>query len=237
MASQKNIVTSLRIIVHCYSYSAYHQNDTLKHLPRNCHLTLLRPRRLQISKILSHASESSLLSSYLVLSIIVTFWSFYGEIFAEPYYCPKHCQFENTVRHLKIILLSLFFLLVIRASIWSPFGNNLAEPRQDQKYDQFAKYCYTPLNIRIHLVFWWISSQRHFGTLTLKFLLNPITKETMTNLQNTVKRLGNIVFSNLQFLISKSRRTPFWPKIWPICITLSQVFYSPFSAGLFVRIM
>ena len=37
--------------------------------------------------------------------------------------------------------------------------------------------------------FWCLSSKRHFGTLTLKFLLNPITKETMTNLQNTVKRL------------------------------------------------
>ena len=93
MASLKTIGTTLRIIVHCYSYSAHHQNDTLKHLPRDCHFPLLRPRRLQISKILSHASESSLLSSYLVLSIIVTFWSFYGEIFAEPYYCPKHCQF------------------------------------------------------------------------------------------------------------------------------------------------
>ena len=85
MASLKNIITSLRIIVHCYSYHVYHQNDTLKHLLRNCHLKLLRPRRLQISKILSHASESSLSSSYLVLSIIVTFWSFYVEILAKPY--------------------------------------------------------------------------------------------------------------------------------------------------------
>ena len=85
MACLKNIVTRLRIIVHCYSYSAYHRNDTLKHLLRNCHLTLFRPRRLQISKILSHASESSLSSSYLVLSIIVTFWSFYVEILAKPY--------------------------------------------------------------------------------------------------------------------------------------------------------
>ena len=85
MASLKNIVTRLRIIVHCYSYSAYHQNDTLKHLLRNCHLSLFRPRRLQISKLLSHASESSLSSSYLVLSIIVTFWSFYVEILAKPY--------------------------------------------------------------------------------------------------------------------------------------------------------
>ena len=40
MASLKNIVKRLRIIFHCYSYSAYHQNDTLMHLLRNCQLTL-----------------------------------------------------------------------------------------------------------------------------------------------------------------------------------------------------
>ena len=101
---------------------------------------------------------------------------------------------QNTVRRLIIILLSLFFLLIIRASIWSPYGKNLAEPRYDQKDDQFAEYCHTPINLRFHLVFWCLSSNRHFGTLTLKFLLNPITKETMNNLKNTVTRLKIIVF-------------------------------------------
>ena len=125
----------------------------------------------------------------------MAFWSFYGEILAEPYYCPKDGQFAKTVRRLIIILLSLFFLLIIRASIWSPYDKNLPHPCYDQKGDKFAKYCQTPLSLRFHLVFWCLSSNRHFGTLTLKFLLNPITKETMTNLQNTVKRLGIIVFS------------------------------------------
>ena len=27
--------------------------------------------------------------------MIVTFWSFYGEILAEPYYCPKDNQFPE----------------------------------------------------------------------------------------------------------------------------------------------
>ena len=84
-------------------------------------------------------------------------------------------------------------MLFIRASLLSSYGKNIAKPRYDQKKDQCAKYCHAPLNIRIHLVFWWISPKRHFATLTLKFLLNPITKETMTNLQNTVKRRGIIV--------------------------------------------
>ena len=112
----------------------------------------------------------------------------------NPITAQKITNFQNTVRRLIIILLSLFFLLIIRASIWSPYGKNVAKPRQDQKDDQCAKYCHTPLNLRIHLVFWCLSSNRHFGTLTLKLLLNPITKEKMTNLQNIVKRLGIIVF-------------------------------------------
>ena len=106
----------------------------------------------------------------------------------------KIANMQNTVRRLIIIPLSLFFLLIIRASIWSPYGKNLVDPRCDQKDDHIAKYCHTPRDLRIHLFFLCLSSIRYFGTLTLKFLLNLITKETMTNLQNTVKRFGIIVF-------------------------------------------
>ena len=59
MESLENVVTRLRIIVLCYSYNAYHQNDTLELLPWNCHLTPLWPKRWPICKILSHASKSS----------------------------------------------------------------------------------------------------------------------------------------------------------------------------------
>ena len=65
----------------------------------------------------------------------------------------------------------------------------------------FEKYCHTPLNLRIHLVFWCLSSNRHFETVTFKFLLNPITKETINNLQNTVQRLEIIVFTSLLFTV------------------------------------
>ena len=116
------------------------------------------------------------------------------KLLPNPITARKITNFQNTVRRLKIILPSLLFLLIIRASIRRPYGKNLADPRYDQKDDQFAKYCHTPLNLRFHLVFSFLSSNRHFRTLTLKFLLNPITKETMTYLQNTVKRLEIIVF-------------------------------------------
>ena len=58
-------------------------------------LDLRWPKRLQISKILSHASKSSFSSSYFVLSMILTFWSFYGKIPTEPYYSPKDNQFPK----------------------------------------------------------------------------------------------------------------------------------------------
>ena len=110
------------------------------------------------------------------------------KLLLKPITARKITNFQNTVRRLKIILPSLLFLLIIRASIRRPYGKNLADPRYDQKDDQFAKYCHTLL--RIHRVIWCLLSNRHFKTLTLKFLLNGITKETMTNLQNTVKRHG-----------------------------------------------
>ena len=144
---------------------------------------------------------------------------------------------QNTVRHLKIILFSLFFLLIIRASIWRPYDKNLAKPC----------YCQTPLTLRFHLVFWCLSSNRHFGTLTLKFLLNRITKETITNLQNTVKRLGIIVFRKcfaadhqsdiLELLLLNSRRTPLWRKRWSICKILSHASKSSFSFSYLVLIV
>ena len=113
----------------------------------------------------------------------------------NPITAHKVANLQNTVKRLIIILLSLFFLLIIRASIWSPYGKNLAEPRYDQKDDHFAKFCHTPLNHRFHLVIWCLSSERHFGAVSVKFSLNRITAQKMTNLQNTVRRLIIIVLS------------------------------------------
>ena len=59
MAALENIVTRLWIIVVCYSYSAYDENDTLELLPWNYHLTPLWRKRWPICKILSHFSKSS----------------------------------------------------------------------------------------------------------------------------------------------------------------------------------
>ena len=77
----------------------------------------------------------------------------------------KMTNLQNTIRRLKIILLSFFFLLIIRTSIWRPYGKNLADPRFAQKDFQFARYCHTPLNFRIHLAFWCLSLNRQLELL------------------------------------------------------------------------
>ena len=51
LAILENIVTRLIIIVLCYSYSAYHHNDTLELLPKKCQLTPLWRKRYPICKI------------------------------------------------------------------------------------------------------------------------------------------------------------------------------------------
>ena len=143
----------------------------------------------------------------------------------NPITKQKIANFQNTLRRFIIILLSSFSLFIVRVSIWMPYSKNIAEPRYDQKNNQFAKYWHTPLNACFHLVFWCLLSNRYFGTLTLKFLLNDDQfVETMTNLQNTVKRLEIIVTRRsfaaddqsdiLELLLWNVPRTPLWPKIW-----------------------
>ena len=48
MACLKNIFTRLRIIVLYYSYGSYQQNDTLKHLPWNCHNPIMTQKMVDL---------------------------------------------------------------------------------------------------------------------------------------------------------------------------------------------
>ena len=104
LGSLENIITCLKIIVLCYSYCAYDQNDTFKLSLWNCHLTPLWGKWWPICKILSHALKSSFLFIYLVLIVRATLWSCWCKILAEPHYCPKgdhfakHCQTPHNHR-------------------------------------------------------------------------------------------------------------------------------------------
>ena len=75
-------------------------------------------------------------------------------------------------------------------------------------------YCQTPLNLRIHLLFWCLSSNRHFGTLTLKLLLSPVTKESMTNMQNTTNASESSFWGSVLLLII---RATFWNSYYKNC--------------------
>ena len=53
------------------------------------------PKDLQFRKEILQVSESSFWPCFLVLCIIVTFWSFYGKIVAKAYSCPRESQFAK----------------------------------------------------------------------------------------------------------------------------------------------
>ena len=53
----------------------------------------------------------------------------------------------------------------------------------------FAKYCHTPMKNRSQVILWCLTSERLFGAITVKFLLNAISTQNMANLQNVVTRL------------------------------------------------
>lgn len=93
------------------------------------------------------------------------------------------------------------------------------------KKGQFAKYCQTPLNHYFQLVSWCLLSEQHFGAVTVKFSLNPITTQKKAKIRNGVRRLQMIVFSEsygdyqhniLEPLQWNSHLIPLWPKWWPI---------------------
>jgi len=109
MASLENIITRLRIMVLCSSYSAYQQSDTLKLLPWNCHWSPVWRKRWQIIKILSHASKSPFLFFCSVLIVLATLWSCCVKFSLNRFTAQKMTNFQNTVRRLIIIVLSLSY--------------------------------------------------------------------------------------------------------------------------------
>ena len=64
------------------------------------------PKGSQFPKKILDVFESSFWACFFVLSIIVTFWSFYGKVLAKHYYCDKMADLQNTVRRLSMIVFS-----------------------------------------------------------------------------------------------------------------------------------
>ena len=153
----------------------------------------------------------------------------------NPITAQKITNFQNTVRRLKIILLSLFFLLIIRASIWNPHGKNLADPRYDQKDDHIAKYCHKPSQSSYSLRFFMSFIKPVFWNSYFKILAESHYQRNDDQFAKYCQTRRNHRFQELFWcwslawhfaaLTVKFARTPFWPKIWPICKPLSQAFF------------
>ena len=77
----------------------------------------------------------------------------------------------------KPTFLASLSLVTVRATFWSCYSKILTEPHYNPKDSQFKKYCHTPLNHRFQLVIMGLSSERHFGDLTMKSSLNSITTQ------------------------------------------------------------
>ena len=96
-------------------------------------------------------------------------------------------------------------LVTVRATFWSCYSKILTEPHYNPKDSQFKKYCHTPLNHRFQLVIMGLSSERHFGDLTMKSSLNSITTQILTYLQTAVRRLQIISFPLLSQCLSSQQ--------------------------------
>ena len=102
---------------------------------------------------------------------------------------------ENIATRLRIIVLCYLYSAYHQNDTWSSYRVIVTKPHYDAKDGRFEEFCHTSLNYRFHLVILHFSLKRPFGAVSVKFSLNRITAQTMTNLQNTVKRLLMIVFS------------------------------------------
>ena len=105
----------------------------------------------------------------------------------------------------KSSFLASLTLLIIRATFWSCYNKILTEIHYNPKDSQFKKYCHTPLNHRFQLVTTGLSSERHFGDLTMKSSLNSITTQITTYLQTAVRRLKIISFPPLSQRLSSEQ--------------------------------
>ena len=148
----------MMLIIRASLLSCYGKNVTK---PRN------ERKDLQFGKIILHVSEFSFWPCFLVLFIIVTFCSFYGEVSAERYYRPQDVQFArncqkppnprfqldlrclSSERHFEVVTVKLSLYAIttnIIVTFWSFYGEILAEPYYCPKDNQFPKHCQTSHN-------------------------------------------------------------------------------------------
>ena len=114
----------------------------------------------------------------------------------------------------------------------------LLKPITTKKITNLKKFSHTRPNHRFCLAICCLLSSRHFGSFSVKFLLNRTTAQKMTNLQKSVRRLIIIFLSLsygsyyqsfiLELVRYTSRLTPLLNKRCSICKILLHLYESSF---------
>ena len=149
----------------------------------------------QFCKVLSHASQSSFLPSFMVSFIKPTFWNSYYKILVEPHYegsddqFAKYFQMPRNHRFQEVCCCWLsvrsFGALTVK------FAPN---PIVEQNMANLRNTVTGLLLTDFALVYLCVSCKQHFGVLTVKFLLHEIITCKMASLENIVTRLRIIPF-------------------------------------------
>ena len=79
---------------------------------------------------------------------------------------------QNTVKRHGISFSGSILLQIIRVTFLSSYCEIRAKPHRGLKNGQFPKHCHRPFIYHFSLVYLYVSCKKHFGVLTVKFLLN-----------------------------------------------------------------
>ena len=79
---------------------------------------------------------------------------------------------QNTVKRHGISFSGSILLPIITVTFWRSYCEIRAKPHRGLKNGQFPKHCHRPFIYRFSLVYLCVSCKKHFGVLTVKFLLN-----------------------------------------------------------------
>ena len=79
---------------------------------------------------------------------------------------------QNTVKRHGISFSASILLPIITVTFWRSYCEIRAKPHRGLKNGQFPKHCHRPFIYRFSLVYLCVSCKKHFGVLTVKFLLN-----------------------------------------------------------------
>ena len=147
---------------------------------------------------------------------------------------------QNTVKRHGISFSGSILLPIIIVTFWSSYCEIRAKPHRGLKNGQYSKNCQRPFIYRFSLVYLCVSCKRHFGVLTVKFLLNQkyesirwlVWKILSQGSESSFFSTRNSAYhqnQTLELLPWNVQLTPLWRERYPICKILSHASKLSFS--------